>query len=359
MMKRQLILEDGTVFVGEGFGASVERIGEVVFNTGMTGYQELLTDASYCGQIVTMTYPLIGNVGINADDFESSVSHVFGFIVKEYADVPSNWRSEKTLDDFLKQNNIPGLSGIDTRKLVKHIRSRGIMKGVICDVDVEVEQKVAELEKTEMFKNHLERVSTKTSYKIDGNGRKVAVIDCGLKQNILRELSNRNCECIVMPYNTTPEELMQINPDGVVFTNGPGDPKDACETIELMKYVVGKIPTFGICLGHQLFALAMGGDTEKLTFGHRGNNHPVKDVKNGKVQITSQNHGYAVTKESLSETDLDITHESLNDDTVEGLEHKFYKAFSVQFHPEASPGPNDSSVLFDKFIEMMGTSYAD
>jgi len=353
IMKRQLILEDGTVFVGEAFGSTEKMAGEVVFNTGMTGYQEILSDPSYCGQIVTMTYPLIGNYGINRDDFESIEPSVHGLIVKEVCSLPSNWRNEMTLDEYLKTKNIPGLTGIDTRKLTRIIRKHGTLKGVICDLEVNVQEVVNELKSTLLPNDQVKRVSTKSSYPSPGRGHRIVLIDFGMKHGILRELNKRDCDIIVLPYNATAEDVLRLNPDGIMLSNGPGDPKDVPEATETIRAVLGKVPLFGICLGHQLFALACGADTEKMKFGHRGSNHPVKHLATGKVAITSQNHGYTVNKESLRTTRLEVTHVALNDGTVEGLRHLDYPAFTVQYHPEASPGPEDANDLFDEFIAMI------
>ncbi|HZG61159.1 MAG TPA: carbamoyl phosphate synthase small subunit [Anoxybacillus sp.] len=352
-MKRQLILEDGTFFIGEAFGSTEKMVGEVVFNTGMTGYQEILSDPSYCGQIVTMTYPLIGNYGINRDDFESIEPYIHGLIAKEVCKVPSNWRNEMTLDEYLKAKKIPGLAGIDTRKLTKIIRQHGTLKGAICDLDVSIHEVVELLKSTNLPNDQVKRVSTKRAYPSPGRGHRVVLIDFGMKHGILRELNKRNCDVIVLPYSTTAEEILRLKPDGIMLSNGPGDPKDVPEAIEMIRGVLGKVPLFGICLGHQLFALACGADTEKMKFGHRGSNHPVKHLATGKVAITSQNHGYTVNEQSLKHTRLEITHVALNDGTVEGLRHLDYPAFTVQYHPEASPGPEDANHLFDEFISMI------
>jgi carbamoyl-phosphate synthase small subunit len=355
-MKRQLILEDGTVFVGEGFGSTEDTIGEVVFNTGMTGYQEILSDPSYCGQIVTLTYPLIGNYGINRDDFESIIPAISGFIVKEVCDIPSNFRSQFTLDEYFKAKNIPGLSGIDTRKLTRIIRQYGTLKGAFCSMDEKIEEIVSRLKETSLLTNQVHQVSTKTPYPSPGRGNRVVLVDFGMKHGILRELNNRHCDVIVVPYNTTAEEILLLNPDGIMLSNGPGDPKDVAEAIEMIRGVLGKVPLFGICLGHQLFALACGANTEKMKFGHRGSNHPVKHLLTGKVAITSQNHGYTVEDFSLEGTRLEVTHIALNDGTNEGLRHLDYPAFTVQYHPEASPGPEDANELFDEFLAMIEQS---
>lgn len=352
-MKRQLILEDGTVLVGEGFGSNGDTIGEVVFNTGMTGYQETLSDPSYCGQIVTLTYPLIGNYGINRDDFESIHPAIKGFIVKEVCHHPSNFRSQSTLDEFFKAKDIPGIAGIDTRKLTRIIRKYGTLKGAICGMDVDVNEVIKNLKSTILPTNQVEMVSTKNPYPSPGRGYRVVLVDFGMKHGILRELNKRDCDVVVVPYNTTADEILRLNPDGVMLSNGPGDPKDVPEAITMIHGILGKVPLFGICLGHQLFALANGADTEKMKFGHRGANHPVKDLATGRVAITSQNHGYTVNMESIKNTRLEITHIALNDGSIEGLKHKDYQAFTVQYHPEASPGPEDANNLFDQFMNMI------
>ncbi|RFU63205.1 carbamoyl-phosphate synthase small subunit [Peribacillus saganii] len=352
-MKRQLILEDGTIFTGEGFGSNVDKVGEVVFNTGMTGYQEIMSDPSYCAQIVTLTYPLIGNYGINRDDFESIIPAVHGLIVKEAAEYPSNWRSQISLDEYLKQKNIPGISGIDTRKLTRIIRKYGTLKGSICSMENSAAEVIQQLKATVTPTDQVKRVSTKTAYPSPGRGSRVVLVDFGMKHGILRELNNRNCDIVVVPYNVTAEEVLSLSPDGIMLSNGPGDPKDVKEAIEMIKGVQGKVPLFGICLGHQLFALANGADTEKMKFGHRGSNHPVKDLETGKIALTSQNHGYTVQTDSLKHTNLKVTHIALNDGTVEGLAHTEYPAFTVQYHPESSPGPEDANYLFDEFMNMI------
>jgi carbamoyl-phosphate synthase small subunit len=352
-MKKQLILEDGTVFLGEGFGSDSENIGEVVFNTGMTGYQEILSDPSYCGQIVTLTYPLIGNYGINRDDFETITPYIYGFVVKEFCDFPSNWRSEFSIDEYFKMKNIPGISGIDTRKLTRIIRMHGTLKGAICSADANPEEVIKKLKGTELPINQVDTVSTKTAYPSPGRGPRVVLVDYGMKHGILRELNQRGCDIVVVPHSATAEEVLQLKPDGIMLSNGPGDPKDVSNAIQMIKGVLGKVPLFGICLGHQLFALACGADTEKMKFGHRGSNHPVKELKSGRVDITAQNHGYTVNEDSIKNTELEVTHIALNDGTVEGLRHKQFPAFTVQYHPEASPGPEDANGLFDQFLNLI------
>jgi len=346
-MKAKLILENGMVFEGKAFGYIKESVGEVVFTTGMTGYQEVLTDPSYYGQIVTMTYPLIGNYGINLDDMESDSIKVRGFIVREKCNLPSNFRCELGLDDFLKQGKVMGLEGIDTRALTKVLRNSGTMRGIITleDVDDEyVKEKISGFSTKEAVKT----VTTDKAYTIEGTGKHIAVMDFGIKTNIIRNFKKRNCKLTVFPATATAEEVLSVNPDLVFLSNGPGDPEDLDFAIENIKKLVGKKPITGICLGHQLLGLALGGKTTKLKFGHRGCNHPVKDLEANIVHITSQNHGYVVEK---LPDDMEVTHVNINDGTVEGMKHKTLPIYSVQFHPEASAGPKDSEYIFDKFLE--------
>ncbi|MFS0672369.1 glutamine-hydrolyzing carbamoyl-phosphate synthase small subunit [Ornithinibacillus sp. 179-J 7C1 HS] len=353
MLKRKLLLEDGTVFTGVGFGSDREISGEVVFNTSMTGYQEIISDPSYCGQIVTLTYPLIGNYGINRDDFETVAPFINGLIVKEYSEFPSNFRSDETIDSYLKAHDIPGLSGIDTRKLTKCIRNAGTMRGYIANAEVTDEEILARLSNIPVLRNQVKQTSTSNPYIVPGRGRRIVLVDFGMKHGILRELTKRNCHVTVVPYNYSAENILRLKPDGIMLTNGPGDPQDVPEAIEMIQKVIHEIPIFGICLGHQLLALACGAETEKMKFGHRGGNHPVKDLINGKTFLTSQNHGYAVKTSTLTNTDLELTQIALNDHSVEGIRHKVFPAFSVQYHPESSPGPEDSNYLFDDFLSLI------
>jgi carbamoyl-phosphate synthase small subunit len=365
----KLALEDGTVFTGRAFGATGTTEGEVVFNTSMVGYQEILTDPSYAGQIVTMTYPLIGNYGINKQDVESRKPHVAGFIVKELSPAYSNYRADMSLDEYLKQNNLIGISGIDTRALVRKLRIKGSMNGVLSteildDLQlVDRAKKVRDMSGADLVKE----VKPAHSYAWDqdqgiwklagsvvrGDGLHVIALDCGAKQNILRHFAERGVRVTVLPPDTSADEILKHNPDGLFISNGPGDPAAVDYTIESLKKTAGKVPTFGICLGHQLLGLAMGATTYKLKFGHRGGNQPVKNLDTGRVEITSQNHGFAIDKESLERAGGIITHLNLNDNTVEGFRHKDLPVFSVQYHPEASPGPHDAAYLFDAFVEMM------
>ena len=361
-MKGYLALEDGTVFEGEGFGASGESCGEVVFNTSMSGYQEVLTDPSYCSQIVTMTYPLIGNYGVNDADIESGRVQVSGFVVKEPCPYPSNFRSQKTLSDYLKENGIVGVCGIDTRKLTRRLRIAGAMKGVIwagegkCSTSDLVDKAKAwkGLVGVDIVKN----VTCKKSY-VWGSTKNhdtfnVVAFDFGVKYNILRILKSLGCKITVVPASTTEKEVMAYKPDGVFLSNGPGDPAAVTYAIETIRQLIGKLPIFGICLGHQLLGLALGATTYKLKFGHRGANHPVKDLETGAIAITSQNHGFCVDIESLKKRGVKMTHVNLNDHTCEGLSDMSNRLFCVQYHPEASPGPHDSGYLFKQFMGMMG-----
>ena len=353
-MKAYLILEDGTVFEGTSIGSSREVISEIVFNTSMTGYLEVLTDPSYAGQAVVMTYPLIGNYGICREDMESRQAWPDGYIVRELSRIPSNFRSGDTIDHFLKEQDIPGISGIDTRALTKILREKGTMNGMITtngDYDLEeVKEKIRQY----TVKGVVLKTSVKKPYVLPGDGKKVALLDCGAKDNIARNLNKRGCEVTVYPADTPAEEILKTNPDGIMLSNGPGDPAENVGIIEeVRKLYESSVPIFAICLGHQLMALATGAKTYKLKYGHRGGNHPVKDLETGRVYITSQDHGYAVDEESLDPSVAVPAFVNVNDKTNEGLKYVGKNIFTVQYHPEACPGPLDSGYLFDRFMRMM------
>ena len=350
-MNGKLILEDGTVFNGKLLN-NMKATGEVVFNTGMTGYQEILTDPSYCRQIVTLTYPLIGNYGIADIFMQSRKSFVNGFIIGELCDNGSNWHLETELSDFLTRQGIPCLYDVDTRAVTKHIRAAGTMKGIIVPDDA-AKTEIDELFAVPIKKEVVSEATTPNVYKMENDGPHVVVMDFGIKQNILDSLHQWGCDLTIVPSNTTAEEIMNLNPAGIFLSNGPGDPKDIPDVIENVKKLIGKKPMFGICLGHQILGLALGANTYKLKFGHRGSNQPVKNLETGRVYITSQNHGYAVDEASLEGLPLKVTHRSINDGTVEGMRHTKLPIFSVQFHPEASPGPTDNTYLFDQFVSML------
>lgn len=350
-MNGKLILEDGTVFTGKLLN-NMKATGEVVFNTGMTGYQEILTDPSYCRQIVTLTYPLIGNYGIADIFMQSRKSFVNGFIIGELCDNGSNWHLETELSDFLTRQGIPCLYDVDTRAVTKHIRAAGTMKGIIVPEDA-AKTEIDELFAVPIKKEVVSEATTPNVYKMENDGPHVVVMDFGIKQNILDSLHQWGCDLTIVPSNTTAEEIMNLNPAGIFLSNGPGDPKDIPDVIENVKKLIGKKPMFGICLGHQILGLALGANTYKLKFGHRGSNQPVKNLETGRVYITSQNHGYAVDEASLEGLPLKVTHRSINDGTVEGMRHTKLPIFSVQFHPEASPGPTDNTYLFDQFVSML------
>ena len=353
-MKAYLILEDGTVFEGTSIGSTREVISEIVFNTSMTGYLEVLTDPSYAGQAVVMTYPLIGNYGICKEDMESGQAWPDGYIVRELSRIPSNFRSGDTIQHFLEEQDIPGISGIDTRALTKILREKGTMNGMITtngDYDLEeVKEKIRQY----TVKGVVLKTSVKKPYVLPGDGKKVALLDCGAKDNIARNLNKRGCEVTVYPADTPAEEILKTNPDGIMLSNGPGDPAENVGIIEeVRKLYESSVPIFAICLGHQLMALATGAKTYKLKYGHRGGNHPVKDLETGRVYITSQNHGYAVDEESLDPSVAVPAFVNVNDKTNEGLKYVGKNIFTVQYHPEACPGPLDSGYLFDRFMRMM------
>ena len=369
-MKAIIALEDGKNFTGKSFGAEGESIGEVVFNTSMMGYQEILTDPSYQGQIVLMTYPLIGNYGANKEDVESRRIFLSGFIVKEYCYYPSNFRSEMSLGDFLKKSDIVGIEGIDTRALTRYIRDKGAQQGIISTVDFDIKSLQSKIKNSPglIGRDLVKEVTCNSSYSWKEGGWepetgyrknpgesgfrfKVVAYDFGIKQNILRMLIDSGCSVEVVPAKTDAAEVLARNPDGIFLSNGPGDPEGVSYVIENVRKLIGKKPIFGICLGHQILGLALGGKTYKLKFGHHGANHPVKELSTGRIEITAQNHGFAVDVDTIP--DVSLTHINLNDQTVEGMIHKNLPIFSVQYHPEASPGPNDSRYLFAQFVELM------
>ena len=352
---RKIILEDGQEYYGYSFGSEEEKILEIVFNTSMAGYQEILSDPSYTDQAVVMTYPLIGNYGMAADDYETDVPTIGALVVHEYNDEPSNFRSEKNLGEVMKTYGISGICGVDTRKLNRSIRDFGSRKVLLTGADTPLLEGMERLRSYEMPRDAVSRVSCRNVWEAgDAEARfHVAAIDCGMKRNIVRSLVRRGCRVTVVPWNTDSETLLALAPDGIFISNGPGDPTDVPETIWTVKTLIGRLPVFGICLGHQIIALACGAKTYKLKFGHRGGNHPVKDLDTGRIEITSQNHSYAVDERSLQGTRLTVTHRNLLDGTIEGVKCHRDRVFSVQYHPESAPGPQDSGHLFDRFIRMM------
>lgn len=353
-MKAYLILEDGSVYQGKSVGYTKSVVSEIVFNTSMTGYLEVMTDPSYAGQAVVMTYPLIGNYGICYEDMESNRAWVDALIVRELSEVASNFRNEDSIQNFLKVNDIPCITGIDTRDLTKRLREHGTMNGMIMSSDAFDISEVYKKIKDYAVRGVVKKTSTNKPYILEGKGKKVVLMDFGAKRNIARQLQKRDCEVIVVPCDTSAEDIIRLNPDGIMLSNGPGDPKENVEIIkEIKKLYDSDIPIFAICLGHQLMALATGADTYKLKYGHRGGNHPVKDLENGRTYISSQNHGYAVDESTLDKSICVSAFVNVNDKTNEGLRYINKNIFTVQYHPEACPGPRDSSYLFDKFIEMM------
>ena len=355
---RKLILEDGSEYYGYGFGSREDKITEIVFNTSPVGYQEIVSDPSYTYQTVVMAYPLIGNYGIAEEDFETETPTIGGLAVRDYNDMPSNFRSRYTLSELLEQYHIPGIYGIDTRKLVRSIRNLGSRKALITDMDTSLQEGIDRLARYEMPKDAVSVVSRKErqQYFVPEGKYHVVAIDCGMKQNIVRSLNRLGCNVTVLPWNTCRQEVEAYQPDGIFLSNGPGDPADVTPVIQLVRDLRGKYPIFGICLGHQIISLAYGAKTYKLKFGHRGGNHPVKNLMTGKIEITSQNHSYAVDGDSIPGTGLTVTHLNLLDQTVEGVTCQKDRIFSVQYHPESAPGPQDSEYLFDQFIRMMETS---
>ncbi|RMG47154.1 MAG: carbamoyl-phosphate synthase small subunit [Acidobacteria bacterium] len=356
-----LALEDGRVFRGHSFGATGERTGELVFNTSITGYQEILTDPSYAGQIVVMTYPEIGNYGVNPEDVESRRPFVEGFVVRELAPRYSNWRATESLESYLEAHGVIGLAGVDTRAIVRHIRQRGAMRACISTETLDADAAVARARQAPSMvgRDLASQVTCSAPYEwtegADGSAPSLHVVayDFGIKYNILRLLRRAGCRITVVPAHTTAETVLAMDPDGIFLSNGPGDPEPLTGVVENVRQLIGRRPIFGICLGHQLLGLAFGGRTYKLKFGHRGGNHPVKNILTGRVEITTQNHGFAVEADSLPSGEIDITHVNLNDGTLEGMRHRSLPIFSVQYHPEASPGPHDAGYLFDEFVRAM------
>lgn len=351
-MTSYLVLEDGSIYPGQGFGAQKNTYGEVVFTTGMVGYQEAITDQSYANQILVFTNPLIGNYGVNEKDNESHHPQIKGIICHQLARYPSNWQMKSSLPEFLTHHQIPGIQGIDTRSLVKKLRQHGTLRGIIMDhlpqtIDVN------RLKVSHPTNKIIPQVSITNPYAQAGTGKKIVVVDFGLKASILHELSKRHCQIIVLPYHASADEVLRLHPDGVLLSNGPGDPNEMKTAAQMVAEVEQHVPVFGICMGHQIFALANGATTYKMKFGHRGFNHPVRNLHTGKIAFTSQNHGFAVDKDSIKQTNLSITHIEINDGSIEGLKHNTYPAFSVQFHPDAAPGPHDADQLFDKFMHLI------
>ena len=352
---RKLILKNGEEYYGFSFGDSSDRIVEIVFNTSMAGYQEILSDPSYTDQGVVMTYPLIGNYGMADDDYETQTPTIGAMIVREYNDFPSNFRSTATLDAVMKRYQIPGIHGVDTRRLTRTIRNGGSQQGLLTRADLPLEDGIRALAHAEIPQDAVSRVSCDTPWISSCTEPRfhVVAIDCGMKQNIVRSLNARGCKVTVVPWNTSAVEIQRLCPDGIFLSNGPGNPTDVPEVIQAVKRLRGKYPIFGICLGHQIISLAYGAKTYKLKFGHRGGNHPVRNLETGKIEITSQNHSYAVDTDSLSGTKLTVTHLNLLDSTVEGVKCEEDRVFSVQYHPESAPGPQDSAYLFDRFVKLM------
>ncbi len=352
---RKIILEDSGEYYGYGFGDGSDRVCEIVFNTSMVGYQEIVSDPSYTDQAVVMTYPLIGNYGICDDDYETNTPTIGALIVREYNDMPSNFRSTATLDEVMKKYRIPGLCGVDTRRLTRSIRDFGSRRVLLTGADTPREEGLRILRQTAVPTDAVSRVSCKSIWysRVPNEKYHVVAIDCGMKQNIVRSLNRRGCSVTVVPWSTPASEIEKLSPDGVFISNGPGDPTDVPPVIEAVRALCGRYPVFGICLGHQIISLAYGAKTYKLKFGHRGGNHPVRNLETGRIEITSQNHSYAVDAGSLAGTRLTVTHVNLLDQTVEGVRCVQDRVFSVQYHPESAPGPQDSAYLFDQFLDMM------
>ena len=354
---RKIVLQDGRELYGKSFGAERDTVCELVFNTSMVGYQEIVSDPSYTDQLVVMTYPVIGNYGITDEDYETKIPTIGGLAVRDYNDIPSNFRYTETLSEILNEYNIPAISGIDTRMLTRIIRDEGSQRAFLTAAECPLEEALAVLRADRPRTDAVSRVSCKKKwYSRTANPRyNVVAIDCGIKHNIIRHLNRRGCNVTIVPYDTRPEEILALRPDGLFISNGPGNPEDAAPVIHTVQILKGRLPIFGICLGHQIIALAYGAKTYKMKFGHRGGNHPVKNLLTDKIEITSQNHSYAVLASSIEGTGLKITHINLLDHTVEGLSDETSRLFSVQYHPESAPGPQDSTYLFGTFIEMLET----
>lgn len=355
---RKIILEDGSEYLGYGFGSLSDKKLELVFNTSMVGYQEILSDPSYTDQAVVMTYPIIGNYGINSQDFETKIPSIGALIVREYAPVPSNFRCDQTLSDYMEKYDIAGIAGVDTREITRKIRQHGSCKVLLTNPSVSAEEGKKILADWDYAHDQVSRVSTKQAWVSEPtvpteHPLHVVAIDCGMKQNIVRCLNQLGCKVTILPWNTSIETIHEQKPDGIFLSNGPGDPTDIPPTISLVKQLHGQYPIFGICLGHQILALSYGAKTYKLKFGHRGGNHPVKNLLTDKIEITSQNHSYAVEESSLNGLDLEVTHRNLLDQTIEGIQCRKDLAFSIQYHPESAPGPQDSYYLFEKFVKVM------
>ncbi|MDR0697510.1 MAG: glutamine-hydrolyzing carbamoyl-phosphate synthase small subunit [Christensenellaceae bacterium] len=355
MIEKMLVLENGDVYRGVGFGSSDTRIAELVFNTSMVGYQEILSDPSYCGQIVVMSYPLIGNYGLTDEDYESKNIAIAGFVVREYNDNPSNFRYTQTLGEVMKENKVAGISGLDTRKIVRTIRDSGSMKAMITDADRSIDECRAELKNTTLATNQVSQVtSQKIWYARTRNPiYTIVAVDCGIKLNIVRKFNAHGCNVVIVPYNSAPSVIERFKPDGLFLSNGPGNPEDVPEVVSLVRHFKGKIPIMGICLGHQIIGLAYGAKTYKMLFGHRGANHPVLNLKTDKIEITSQNHSYALDKESLKDTGLKLTHVNVIDGEAEGVEDSKNKVMGIQYHPESAAGPEDSEYLYNIFTDLM------
>ncbi len=354
-VERKLVMENGAEFMGTSFGAVRDTLCEMVFNTSMVGYQEIVTDPSYTEQMVVMTYPLIGNYGICDDDHETKIPTMGAMVVREYNDLPSNFRAAQTLSQLLEAHDIPGIQGVDTRKITRMIRNEGSQRAMLCAPELPTEEALRQIRAYQLPHDTVSRVSCKAPWHSEPEKPRFTVVcvDCGIKLNIIRELNKHGCSTVVVPYDAAAEDIMRYKPDGLFLSNGPGDPEDVPAVIAAVRALKGKLPIFGICLGHQLIALAYNARTYKLKFGHRGGNHPVKDLRTGKIAVTSQNHSYAVDVESLHNTGLTLTHQNLLDNTAEGLECAKDRIFSVQYHPESAPGPQDSTYLFDRFTGLM------